>query len=61
MLVFKVLINNSIKLKPPTNIWINGKVFEEVDQLKYLGSTKIKDGTLLKEDQTGTGTLGHDK
>ena len=42
---------------------MNGKVLEEVLQLKYLGSTQTKDGTSLKEvkNQTGTWTLSHDK
>ena len=40
---------NSIKPTPFTNMWMNGKVFEELDQLKYLGSTQTKDRTLLKE------------
>ena len=28
---------------------MNGKVLEEVDQFRYLGSTQTKDGTSLKE------------
>ena len=27
---------------------MNGKMLEEVDQFKYLGSTQIKDGTSIK-------------
>ena len=38
----KILINN-IKPRPPTNIWMNGKVLEEVNQFKYFGSTETKD------------------
>ena len=32
-----------------TNIRMNGKMLEEVDQFKYFGSTQTKDGTSLKE------------
>ena len=28
---------------------MNGKVLEEVDQFKYMGSTRTKDGTSLNE------------
>ena len=40
---------NSIKPRSSTNIWMNGKVLEEMDQFKYLGATQTKDGTSLKE------------
>ena len=43
----KILVN-SIKQRPSTNIWMNGKTLEEVDQFKYLGSTHTKDGTSAK-------------
>ena len=36
---------NSIKPRPSTNIWMNGKVLAEVDQFKYLGATQTKDVT----------------
>ena len=42
------LVVYAIKPRPSTNIWINGKVLEEVDQLKYSGSTQTKDGTSVK-------------
>ena len=34
----KILVNN-MKPSPSTNIWMNGKMLEGVDQLKYLGLT----------------------
>ena len=42
---------------------MNGKMVEEVDQFKNLGSTQTKDGTSIKGsgDQTGAGTPSHDK
>ena len=40
---------DSIKPRPSACIWVNGKVLEEVDQFKYLGSTQIKDGTSINE------------
>ena len=43
------IIFNCTKLRPSTNIWMNGKMLEEVDQFKYLGYTQTKDGTLIKE------------
>ena len=43
------ILANSIKPRPTTNIWINGKTLEEVDQFKYLGSTQTTDVTLIKE------------
>ena len=44
----KILVN-SIKPRPSTNISTNGKMLEDVDQFKYLGSTQTKDGTSTKE------------
>ena len=44
----KILVN-SIKPRPSTNMWINGKMLEEVGQFKYIGSTQTKDGTSIKE------------
>ena len=44
----KILVQ-SIKPRPSTNVRINGKVLDEMDQFKYLGSTQTKDGTSLKE------------
>ena len=44
----KILVN-SIKPKPSTNVGMNRKTLEEVDQFKYLGSTQTKHGTLIKE------------
>ena len=44
----KILVN-SIKPIPTTNIQMDGQTLEEVDQLKYLGSTQTKDGTSVKE------------
>ena len=43
----KILVS-SIKPKPSTNLWNNGKVLE-VDQFKYFGSTQTGDGTTIKE------------
>ena len=44
------IVVSSIKPRPSsTNIWMNGKTLEEVDQVKYLGSTQTKDGTLIRE------------
>ena len=40
---------NSIKPRPSTNVRMNGKVLEEVDQFKYLGSTQTNDRASLKE------------
>ena len=42
----KILV---VKPRPSTNIRMNGKTLEEVDQFKYLGSTQTKDGTSIKE------------
>ena len=44
----KILVNG-INPRPFTNMRMNGKVFEEVDQFKYFGSTQIKNGRSLKE------------
>ena len=46
----KILLN-SIKPRSFTNIPMNGKTLEEVDQLKYLGlgTTQTKDETSIKE------------
>ena len=46
----KILLN-SIKRRPSTNIWKNGKTVEEVDQFKYLGSTQTKDRTSIKDEK----------
>ena len=35
----KVLVS-SIKPRPSTNVWMNGKVLEEVYEFKYMGSTQ---------------------
>ena len=43
------ILFNSIKPRPSTNMWMNGKTLEEVDQFKYLGSTQTKDGISIKE------------
>ena len=40
---------DSIKPRPSTKIWMNGKTLEEVDQFKYFGPTQMKDGTSTKE------------
>ena len=40
---------SSIKPRPSTNKWMNGKILEEVDQFKYLESKRTKDGTSIKE------------
>ena len=56
----KILVN-SIKPRPSTNMWMNEKTLEEVDQFKYLGSTQLRDGTSIREDQTVTNTFSHDK
>ena len=37
----KILVN-STKPRPSTNIWMNGKVLEEVEQLKDVGSIPRK-------------------
>ena len=42
----KALSTTSVK---PIYQHINGKVLQEVDQFKYLGSTQTKDGTSIKE------------
>ena len=47
------LLMDSIMPRPSTNIWMNGKTLEEVDQFKYLGSTQTKDGTSIKEVKIG--------
>ena len=39
------ILFNGIKLRPSTNIWMNGETLEEVDRFKFLGSTQTKDGT----------------
>ena len=44
----KILVN-SIKPTPFTNIWMNGKTLEEVDQFKYTWSTQTKDGMSIKK------------
>ena len=44
----KIVINN-IKPRPSTNVWMNGKPLEEVDQFQYLGSTQTNDGISIKE------------
>ena len=44
----KILVN-SIKPRPSANIQMNEQTLEEVDQLKYLGSTQTKDGNSVKE------------
>ena len=49
----KTLVD-SIKPRPLTNIWMNGKTLEEVGQFRYLGSTQTKDGT------SGRSTTRHD-
>ena len=46
--ISKILINN-IKPRPSTNIRMDGKTLEEVDQFKNLESTETKDGTSKKE------------
>ena len=38
----KILVN-SIKPRPSTNLWINVKTLEEVDQFKYVGYTQTKE------------------
>ena len=57
------MLVNSIKPRPTTSIWMNGKTLEEVNQFNYLGSGQTKDGASKKvsKDQTGTSTLSHDK
>ena len=44
----KVLVN-SIKPRPSTNIWMNGKLLNEVELLKYFGFTQTRDATSIKE------------
>ena len=57
------LLINGIKPKPSTNIRMNGKVLEEADQFRYVGSMQTKYGTSLtvSKDQPGTCTLSHGK
>ena len=45
----KILVDSGNKPRPSTNIQVNGKVLEEVDQFKYLGSAQTKTRTSLKE------------
>ena len=45
----KSMSTASIQGHPSTNMWMNGKALEEVDQLKHLGSTQTKDGTSITE------------
>ena len=53
---------NSIKPRPSTNMWMKWKTLEEVDQLKYLGSTQTKGGTSIKEVNIRLAQgLSHDK
>ena len=57
------IIVNSIKPRPSINVWTNGKTLEELDQLKYLGSTQTKDGASIKKrvkDHTGVRTVGRE-
>ena len=44
----KILVN-SIKPRPSSNIQMNGQTLEEVNQLKYLGSTQTKDATSVQK------------
>ena len=42
-------LSNSISPRPSTCMSMNGRVFEEVDQFTYLGSTKTADGTSVMD------------
>ena len=46
-----IIVGNSIKPMPSTNIGINGKVLGEVNQFKYLRSTQTEDGISLLEEK----------
>ena len=55
----KILVNG-IKLRLSTNIWMNGKTLEEVDQLKYRIQANQR-WNINKGSKHHTGQLGHDK
>ena len=44
----KTLIN-TMKPRSSTNIWMNWKTLEEMDQFKHVGSTQTKDRTSINE------------
>ena len=44
----KILVN-SVKPRPSSNVWMDRKMSEEVDEFKYLGSTQTKDGISIME------------
>ena len=48
------IIINTIKPTPSrlTNICMNGKMLEEVDPFKFLGSTEVKDETSINKEKT---------
>ena len=54
----KILVN-SIKPRLSTNIWINGKTLEAMDQFKYLGSAQTKGINKGTKDHTGAVALAH--